>query len=247
MVDLSRDVTDVTEFDQLREIEVPTDGFISSSDAFVSWPDYSGSAIDVPVAALDAPTELQAPVTDFGAITGSEVSVIDSYTPDIVGPDLELTKIVDELLTTPHSASLGSFPTSRPMRQVKPKLADVDDPDDEYIQLDTCDAVRDDSFSRVGRRCADMESIPGLLGTGKGRRLKGGITVDSRVLHRHSADWPCLECRNWPGACQPSQPTYERGEWHQDLRTWRQAALVPHSRRSKARLEDACHRCEEST
>ena len=67
-------------------------------------------------------------------------------------PDLELKKIVDDMLIPLHSASLGRFPTGRLMRQVKPKLAsancgtnplaDVADPDDEYIQLDTCDAVR---------------------------------------------------------------------------------------------------------
>ena len=57
--------------------------------------------------------------------------------------------------------------------------ADVNDPDNEYIQLDTCDAVRDDSFTRVGRKGDDTESIPGLLDTGRWRQLKGGITTDS--------------------------------------------------------------------
>ena len=80
-----------------------------------------------------------------------------------------MKKIVDMLLTGPHGASLGRFLTSRLMRQVKPKRVDVDNPDDEYIQLDTCDAVRDGSFTRVGRKGDDTESIPGLLGTGKWR------------------------------------------------------------------------------
>ena len=95
MVDLSRDVTDVAEFDQLLGIEAPTksDGFVSlsddvvpSSDDFVHWPDSSGSAIDAPVEAFDALTGLQASVTDFDAITGSEASVIDSYTPIVSAP-----------------------------------------------------------------------------------------------------------------------------------------------------------------
>ena len=134
---------------------------------------------------------MEAPLADFDAITGSEVSVIDPYISDSGGPDPELKKIVDDMVIPPHSASLGSFRTSRLMRQVKPKFAsascctnpraDVDDPDDEYIhiQLDTCDAVRDDSFTRVGRKGDHTESIPGLLGTGKWRQLKGGITIDS--------------------------------------------------------------------
>ena len=41
------------------------------------------------------------------------------------------------------------------------------------------DAVRDNSFTRVGRKGDETEAIPGLLGTGKWRRLKGGITMDS--------------------------------------------------------------------
>ena len=116
------------------------------------WSDNSVSAIDAPVTDVDALTGLQARVTDFDAITGSEVAVIESYTPDCGGPDFELKKIVDDMLTTPHSASLGKFHTSRPMRQVKPKLMDVDDLDDEYIQLDTYDAVRENSFSRDGAK-----------------------------------------------------------------------------------------------
>ena len=60
--------------------------------------------------------------------------------------------MVDDMRNPPPSASLGRFSTSRLMRQVRPKfasaecgtnpLADVDDPDDKYIELDTCDAVR---------------------------------------------------------------------------------------------------------
>ena len=130
----------------------------------------------VSVMDLDALTGLQAPVTDFGAIAGSETAVIGD---DMFNADRELQNIVDDMFGSPPSAILGRFPTSRLMRQVKPKLAEVDDPDDEYIQLDTCDAVRDDSFTRVGRKGDDREGIPVLLGTGKWRRLKGGITMDS--------------------------------------------------------------------
>ena len=42
-----------------------------------------------------------------------------------------------------------------------------------------CDAVKDDKFTRVGRKGDDLELIPGLLGSGRWRRLKGGITMDS--------------------------------------------------------------------
>ena len=57
---------------------------------------------------------------------------------------------------------------------MKPKLAD-----DEYIRLDTCDAVKNDKFVRVGRNGDDLVLIPGLLGSGQWKRLKGGITMDS--------------------------------------------------------------------
>ena len=58
------------------------------------------------------------------------------------------------------------------MTEVNPKLAEVDD-------LDLCDAVRDDSFGWRGRRGDGPELIPGLLGTGKWRMLKGGVTMNS--------------------------------------------------------------------
>ena len=62
---------------------------------------------------------------------------------------------------------------------MKPKLAEVENPDDKYIELGTCDAVRDDSFVRLGRRGDESELMPGFLGTGRWRRLKGGFTMDS--------------------------------------------------------------------
>ena len=39
-------------------------------------------------------------------------------------------------------------------------------------------AVKDE-FARVGRKGDEVESIPGLLGTGRWRRLTGGVTMDS--------------------------------------------------------------------
>ena len=82
--------------------------------------------------------------------------------PGAMCHERDLKDIVDGLLNPPSSESLGSFPTSRPMRQVKPKLAHADN-------LDVGDATRDDSFVRVGRKGDESELIPGLLGTGKWR------------------------------------------------------------------------------
>ena len=59
---------------------------------------------------------------------------------------------------------------------MKPKLAEI--PQNYYLHLDSCDAVRDNSFTRVGRKGDDTEIIPSLLGVGKWGRLKGGITMD---------------------------------------------------------------------
>ena len=92
-------------------------------------------------------------------------------------PLQELKDIVDNLFRSPPSASLGRFPTGRLTRQVNPKLAE--DVDIGTVHLDTVDAVKDSSFTRVGRKGDETEAIPGLLGTGKWRRLKGGITMDS--------------------------------------------------------------------
>jgi hypothetical protein len=48
----------------------------------------------------------------------------------------------------------------------------------ENIIIDEMDVVND-GYTRVGRKGDETESIPGLLGTGKWRRLKGGVTMDS--------------------------------------------------------------------
>ena len=86
--------------------------------------------------------------------------------------DCDLQKIVDGLLNpSSHDARLGWVPASRRAREVNPKLAD--------IKLDEADAVRDDSFVTVGRRGDDPELILGFLGTGKWRRLKSGVAMDS--------------------------------------------------------------------
>ena len=49
---------------------------------------------------------------------------------------------------------------------------------DDPIKLDEMNAVKDE-FVRVGRKGDAVEHIPGLLGTGRWRRLKGGVTMDS--------------------------------------------------------------------
>ena len=64
--------------------------------------------------------------------------------------------IVDGLLSSPPSASLGGFPTSRRMRQVKPKLVEAND---DYMKLDTCDVVNN-GFTRVGRGGYESELVP---------------------------------------------------------------------------------------
>ena len=61
--------------------------------------------------------------------------------PPVIDHERDLKNIVDGLLNSPPSASLGRIPTSRLMRQVKPKL--VGD-DDEYLRLDMRDAVMAD-------------------------------------------------------------------------------------------------------
>ena len=58
------------------------------------------------------------------------------------------------------------------MRQVKPKLVT------EEVTIDEMDVVNN-SFRKVGRRGDESELIPGLLGAGKWRRLKGGGSVIS--------------------------------------------------------------------
>ena len=119
-------------------------------------------------------TEFDAPVTYVDAYIQSEACVIGA---DGFDADQDLRDIVDDIFCSPPSASLGSFPTSRLTRQVKPKLAES--PEDSHSYLDSVDVVRDGSFTRVGKKVDSIELIPGLLGTGKWRRPKGGITMDS--------------------------------------------------------------------
>ena len=59
------------------------------------------------------------------------------------------------------------------MRQVKPKLAGGLG----ELDLDVCDAVADGGQVKGSRDNAEL--IPGLLGDGPWRRLKGGVTMDS--------------------------------------------------------------------
>ena len=79
-------------------------------------------------------------------------------------PLQELKDIVDNLFRSLPNASLGRFPTSRLTKQVKPKLPEDDDIG--TVHLNTVDAVKDSSFTRVGRKGDETEAIPGLLGTG---------------------------------------------------------------------------------
>ena len=87
-------------------------------------------------------------VTDLDAhllypFTDSDARVIGPYIADgSSGPERDLKDIVDIMLNPPSSASLGRFPTSRLMRQVKRKLANVDNPDDDFVNLDVCYAVQ---------------------------------------------------------------------------------------------------------
>ena len=71
-------------------------------------------------------------------------------------------------------ASLGRCPPTPLMRQDEPKLAEFGvDPN-----LDECDAIGD---ARAGpaRKGENIEQISGLIGIGKWRKLKGGVTMDS--------------------------------------------------------------------
>ena len=113
---------------------------------------------------------MEAPVIDVDAFIGPDYFVTGSYISD---QQHDLRDIVDGLFNSPPSASLGRFPTRRLMRQVKPNLVEVND---DYTKLDSCDVVND-GFTRVGRRSDEAELIPGLLGAGKWRRLKGGVTM----------------------------------------------------------------------
>ena len=79
---------------------------------------------------FDARTGPEAYVTDFDAFICSDSPFIDSdahidVDAAVIDHDRDLKTIVDGLLYSPPSASLGRFPTSRPLRQVRPKLADV--------------------------------------------------------------------------------------------------------------------------
>ena len=103
---------------------------------------------------FDAFTDLEA-LTNVDAFTDLDHPVIDSE------HQRDLKHIVDSLLARSPSASLDRFPTSRLMRQVKPKLV-VDDPKD----LETCDVIND-GYTRVGRRGDESELIQGLLGAGE--------------------------------------------------------------------------------
>ena len=83
--------------------------------------------------------------TDLDAFICTESFVTGSYLSD---QQRDLKDIVDGLLSSLPSGSLGKFPTSRLMMQVKPKLVEAND---DYIKLDTCDVVSE-GFTRVCRK-----------------------------------------------------------------------------------------------
>lgn len=120
---------------------------------------------------------VHAPFIGSDDFSGPKAADNHSYDTRCDSAVCDLGEIVDSLFRSPRSASLDSFPTNRLTWQAKPKLAEV--PGDDYLHLDSCDVVRDSSFTRVGRKGDDTEMIPWLLGFGKWRRLKGGITMDS--------------------------------------------------------------------
>ena len=121
----------------------------------------SGSGATVIESDATITTDLDATVTD---------SVDNSGAPH--GEDQELKSIVDALLWSPPSASPGRIPSSRLTMGGEPETRT------ESMRLDECDAVGD-GFVRVGRKGDNDELVPGLLGVGKWRRLKGGVTMDS--------------------------------------------------------------------
>ena len=113
---------------------------------------------------------------DSDALIDSDDSVAGSFVSDGAR---DLKDIVDGLLNSPPSASLGSFPTSRLMMQVKLKLAEiifeqcsnitgaaVDNPDD-FTKLGICDVVND-GFTRAGCRVDSSELFQGCSEPGNG-------------------------------------------------------------------------------
>ena len=125
---------------------------------------------------------------------------------------------------------------------MKPKLAEV--PEDDYLHLDSCDVVRVSSFTRVGRKGDDTEAVPGLLGTGKWRGLKGGITMDSGC----SID--TVPIGHAPNVAMSPVPSSRASRWINAangtrIREHGVKQLKFCTRGPKTGLEDARHRREE--
>jgi hypothetical protein len=173
MVDRSWDEPDFAAMCQLLGFDGPVD--LTKSDA---------------VTGFDALTNSHAmhPQHPHSRSSENHVSTTSAQLSELPMPlrrcgQSDLKNIVDGLFHLPPSASLGRVPSSRLM-MAWPKLAKIifeqrSNIIDADIDLDMCDVVRDDSFTRVGKKGDSTELIPGLLGTGKWRRLKGGITMDS--------------------------------------------------------------------
>ena len=159
MVDLSRDSDpDFTALYDLLGLEAPVTKF----DAITGFDAVSDVAA---FSASDGFTNADV-LTGFDAATGfdSANSQCKEEQSSSASPLQELKDIVDGMITPTPSVSLGRFPTSRLMRQEEPKL--TEDIDIGIVSLDTVDAVRDNSFTRVGRKGDETEAIPGILGTG---------------------------------------------------------------------------------
>ena len=154
--------------------------------------------------AANCPDSADVAAAEFDALTGFE---------DLMSFDdqSDLKDIVDSLLCSPPSACLGRVPSSRLM-MAGPKHADVDIG---IVHLDTVDAVKDGSgFTRVGRKGDETEAIPGLLGTGMWRRLKGGITMDSGCSSDTVPTGHAPNVAMGPARSRACQSQDQRCQWH---------------------------------
>ena len=146
----------------------------------LKWPRKSVDPFDGCDTDLDAYTGFDAPadlntLSDLDAHTGFD-ALID-LNPHVPDPYVDLKCIVDDLLMSPsHEArtSASEDGTSHLTDDGWAEAQKADDP----INLDEMNAVKDE-FARVRSKGDEVESIPGLLGTDRWRRLKGGVTMDS--------------------------------------------------------------------
>ena len=111
---------------------------------------------------------------------------IHMSTADDTGIDVgEIMEPLRVSIATPPRVSPGRRPPTRLMRQEdKPKLASPISPC--YFEFESLPDLDDDDHAcavgeaaKADKSKDDAELIPGLLGTGRWRRLKGGVTMDS--------------------------------------------------------------------